>query len=69
MSPKTNFNTPKSQKERQLKKKEIKAKKGTTKLVLKNVFCNNISQRQFQSRLNSGSIKALLACERCPLRP
>jgi hypothetical protein len=43
MNPKTNFDTPKRLKERQLKKKEIKAKKGTTKLVLKNVFCNNIS--------------------------
>jgi len=48
MSPKTKFDTPKRLKERQLKKKEIKAKKGTTKLVLKNVFCNDISQHQFQ---------------------
>jgi hypothetical protein len=69
MSPKTNFDTPKRLKERQLKKKEIKAKKRTIKLVLKAIFCNNISQHQLQSRLNSGSIKALLACERCPLRP
>lgn len=51
MSPKTNFDTPKRLKERQLKKKEIKAKKGTTKLVLKNVFCNDISQHQFQYML------------------
>jgi len=48
MSPKTKFDTPKRLKERQLKKKEIKAKKGTTKLVLKNVFCNDILQYQFQ---------------------
>jgi hypothetical protein len=46
MSPKTNFDTPKRLKERQLKKKEIKAKKGTTKIVLKAIFCNNISQHQ-----------------------
>jgi len=38
MSPKTYFDTPKRLKERQLKKKEIKAKKGTTKLVLKTYF-------------------------------
>ena len=46
-----------------------KSKTRTIKIVLKAIFCNNISQRQFQSRLNSGSIKALLACERCSLRP
>ena len=38
MSPKTNFDTPKSQKERQLKKKEIKVKKELQSSHLKMYF-------------------------------